>query len=78
MTVSTEAFTTEFVNRMKVVRAYGLKIITDALQRQGFVNENEDIHVKKLKNYIAGFYELAKQDKDDDILSKSMSSAKIG
>ena len=78
MTVSTEAFTTEFVNRMKVVRAYGTKIITDALQRQGFVSENEDIHVKKLKTYIAGLYELAKQDKDDDSLSKSMASAKIG
>ena len=78
VTVSTEAFTTEFVSRMKVVRAYGMKIITDALQRQGFVSENEDIHVKKLKTYIAGLYELAKQDKDDDSLSKSMASVKIG
>ena len=78
MTVSTEAFATEFVNRMKVARAYGTKIITDVLRRQGFVAENEDIHVKKLKNYIAGFYELAKQDKDDDSLSKSMASVKIG
>ena len=78
MTVSTEAFTTEFVSRMKVVRAYGMKIITHALQRQGFVSENEDIHVKQLKTYIAGFYELAKQDKDDDSLSKSMASVKIG
>ena len=78
MTVSTEAFTTEFVSRMRVVRAYGTKIITDALQRPGFMGENEDILVKKLKTYIAGLYELAKQDKDDDSLSKSMASVKIG
>ena len=63
---------------MKVVRAYGTKIITDALQRQGFLGENKDILVKKLKVYIAGITELAKQDKDDDSLSKSMSSVKIG
>ena len=79
VTVSTEAFTTEFVSRMRgVVRAYGTKIITDALRRQGFNGENEDIIVKKLKTYIAGLYELAKQDKDDDSLSKSMASVKIG
>ena len=78
MTVSTEAFTTEFVSRMRVVRAYGTKIITDALQRHGFIGENADILVKKLKTYIAGIHELAQQDKYYDILPKSMASAKIG
>ena len=78
MTVSTEAFTTEFVSRLRVVRAYGTKIIIDALQRQGFIGENEDILVKKLKTYIVGIHELAKQDKDDDSLSRSMASVKIG
>ena len=67
-----EVFATEFVGRMRVIRKYGKKVITEALNKQGYIGEDDGVLVKKFKAYVSGIHENAKQDKDEDELAERL------